>query len=107
MIVAALFLCASSSCLSPACAQDELPLLEDMDWPSVETLLKADPFDWIVLKDQTVIVCQPLYPHPDTLQKMADELVELEQAQGQQRGRTSRHRRTKEATEAAGSQSAG
>lgn len=80
--VAAVCLCASSLCLSPVRAQDELPRLEDMDWPSVETLLKADPFDWIVLKDQTVIVCQPLYPRPDTLQKMADELAELEQARG-------------------------
>jgi tetratricopeptide (TPR) repeat protein len=79
---AILCLCAGGLCPSFAGAQDELPRLEDMDWPSVETLLKADPFDWIVLKDQTVIVCQPLYPRPDTLQKMADELVLLEQARG-------------------------
>ncbi|MDG1897110.1 MAG: ABC transporter substrate-binding protein [Fuerstiella sp.] len=81
-IAAILGLCAAVLVVPTACAQDELPQLEDMTWPSVEILLKADPFDWIVLKDQTVIVCQPLYPRPGTLQKMAEELAELEQARG-------------------------
>ncbi len=79
---AVLCLCANVLVIPSAWAQDERPQLEDMVWPSVEELLKADPFDWIVLKDQSVIVCQPLYPRPDTLQKMADELAQLEQARG-------------------------
>ncbi|MEO2029695.1 MAG: ABC transporter substrate-binding protein [Fuerstiella sp.] len=82
LIAAVLCLCANVLVLPTSCAQDELPQLEDMVWPSVEELLKADPFDWVVLKNQSVIVCQPLYPRPDTLQKMADELAQLEQTRG-------------------------
>mgnify|MGYP002633403553 CR=1 FL=1 len=81
-VAATLCLCANVLVLPSAVAQDELPKLEDMAWPSVEQLLKAEPFDWIVLKDQSVILCQPLYPRPDTLEKMADELAKLEQARG-------------------------
>ncbi|MCP4783975.1 MAG: hypothetical protein GY903_22520 [Fuerstiella sp.] len=82
LIAAILCLCANVLVTPAACAQEERPQLEDMVWPSVEQLLKADPFDWIVLKDQSVIVSQPLYPRPDTLQKMADELAQLEQTRG-------------------------
>lgn len=66
----------------------ELPRLSEMNRPpSAEELLEAEPYDWIVLKqNQAVIVANPVYPRPDTLEKMAAEREELEASrpQGQQ-----------------------
>ncbi|MCA9082961.1 MAG: hypothetical protein KDA81_02845 [Planctomycetaceae bacterium] len=45
--------------------------------PSVDELMKGDMVDWVVLKNGGVIVCEPLYPRPDTFQKMAKERAEL------------------------------
>ncbi|MCA9049174.1 MAG: hypothetical protein KDA89_10630 [Planctomycetaceae bacterium] len=59
-----------------------LPLLSDMPLPTDEELLKGDVVDWIVLKDNTVIVCEPLYPRPDTLEKRQKELAELNAQRG-------------------------
>ena len=48
-----------------------LPLLEEMQLPSTETLLTKDPVDWLVLKpDNRVLVVRPVYPRPDTLATM-------------------------------------
>ncbi len=70
-------------------AQDErpdvsaLPRLESLAVPSLVAIKEADAkdkaFDWIVLKtDNAVIVCNPLYPRPDTLKKIEEERKQLE-----------------------------
>lgn len=58
----------------PGMTQDDsdedppLPLLEEMELPTTETLLTKDPVDWLVLKpDNRVLVVRPVYPRPDTL----------------------------------------
>jgi len=48
----------------------ELPLLSDMELPDAEHFLKGEPVDWVVLKDGTVVVTEPVVPRPDTLNKM-------------------------------------
>ena len=66
-------------------AQDEeeasLPTLGEMKTqiPTMEELLTGDPVDWIILKsnlkkgdEREVLVVQPVYPRPDTIQKMAE-----------------------------------
>lgn len=64
--------------------QEKLPQLEQMleNLPSAEELMKADPFDWVVLNDGGVLVTEPLWPRPDTLNQMAKERSELEAARG-------------------------
>lgn len=48
-----------------------LPLLEEMELPTTETLLTKDPVDWLVLKpDNRVLVVRPVYPRPNTLETM-------------------------------------
>jgi peptide/nickel transport system substrate-binding protein len=68
-------------CPTISCGQSDerpdrttLPILEDMQLPSAASLMENDAFDWVVLKnDQTVIVAEPLYPRPDTLEKRDEE----------------------------------
>ena len=75
---------------SPAAAQDEeetpLPTLGEMKTqiPTMEELLTGDPVDWIILKsnlkkgdERDVLVVQPVYPRPGTIQKMAEERENL------------------------------
>ena len=57
-----------------------LPLISDMKLPSADELLTRDPLDWIVLKNDEVLVTQPIYPRPATLEKLATALgITLEQ----------------------------
>lgn len=65
--------------------RDVLPKLADMVLPSADELIAADnadkELDWIVIRpDSSVIVCNPLYPRPDTLKKMDEERKQLESA---------------------------
>ncbi|MCA9034465.1 MAG: hypothetical protein KDA91_05005 [Planctomycetaceae bacterium] len=60
-----------------------LPKLEDMQLPSADELIQADlknkEFDWIVLsRDGTVVVANPVFPRPDTLQRRVEERKQLE-----------------------------
>ncbi len=46
--------------------------------PSVKQLLLEPPVDWLRLKStDEVIVVEPVYPRPDTLQKMQKEIDDL------------------------------
>lgn len=72
--------------------QAELPKLSDLQIPSADDIFRLDDtekeVDWIVLKaptpeDRRVIVVDPVYPRPDTLQKMADEAAKLEASRPQ------------------------
>ena len=58
-------------------AELELSTLEEMELPSAEQLLRGQPVDWIVLKqDQDVIVAEPVTPRPDTLGKIQEMIDE-------------------------------
>jgi ABC-type transport system substrate-binding protein len=50
-----------------------LPRYSDMELPSAEDLLRAKPFDWVVLKTQEVLIVEPVGPRPDTLAKLTSE----------------------------------
>ena len=57
-----------------------LPLISDMKLPSADDLLTRNPLDWIVLKNDEVLVTQPIYPRPATLEKLAAENDSLRSA---------------------------
>ncbi|MCR9200305.1 MAG: ABC transporter substrate-binding protein [Planctomycetaceae bacterium] len=85
----------------PVRAQDdELPKIDEMmqQIPSFKDLMDAadsgDEVDWIVLKDDRVIVSTPVYPRPDTLKKIEAERTKLEgQRGGSREERTARRNR--------------
>ena len=54
-------------------AREELPQLADMKLPEFDELMQDDPYDWIVLKNGSVIVSMPVFPRPDTLESIARE----------------------------------
>ena len=86
-------------------ARTELPKLATMETPTAEVLLRADAddkeFDWVVLKapvaeDRRVVVVNPLFPRPDTLQKQEEEFRKLEASRPQnQKEREQRTNRLK------------
>lgn len=55
---------------------------ENVVWPDAQELMTADPFDWVYTKNGQVLVVEPVYPRPDTLQKIATEKAELDSARG-------------------------
>ncbi|MEX1094985.1 MAG: ABC transporter substrate-binding protein [Planctomycetales bacterium] len=59
--------------VEPAPDDPPLPLFADMQVPPPAELLEK-PRDWIVLKDQRVIVAMPIYPRPGTLDKIEAQL---------------------------------
>lgn len=87
-------------CSTVVAQDDELPTIEEMrqNIPSFEELMEAsssgDAVDWIVLKDDRVIVSTPVYPRPDTMKKIAAERARLESQKGGSRDeRTARRNR--------------
>ncbi len=54
----------------PATTEEEppLPKLIDLPLPSAESLLRDRPRDWVVLRNQDVLIVEPLSPRPNTLQ---------------------------------------
>lgn len=85
-----------------ATADPELPKLEDMKLPSARVLKNEDSVDWIVLRDGRVLVTTPVYPRPDTLQKIQDEVTALDKAKGgnaaQRTARSERRKRLRNLT---------
>lgn len=85
-----------------ATAEPELPIFEDMKLPSARVLKNEDSVDWIVLIDGRVLVTTPVYPRPDTLQKIQDEIKALDRARGgsaaERRARTERRKRLRNLT---------
>ncbi|MHC4877655.1 MAG: ABC transporter substrate-binding protein [Planctomycetota bacterium] len=53
--------------------QPRLPLLSEMELPAADELLTGDRLDWIVLQKEEVLVVQPVYPRPATLEKLAQQ----------------------------------
>lgn len=51
--------------------QVTLPKYEDLVLPDAEALLRARPFDWIVLKNQDVLVVDALGTRPDIIGRLA------------------------------------
>lgn len=84
----------------------ELPKLNEMQTPSADEIFQADEddkeFDWVVLQanlpeDRTVIVVNPLFPRPNTLEKMAEEYKKVEASKPQnQKEREERVERMKQ-----------
>ncbi|MEP3479384.1 MAG: ABC transporter substrate-binding protein [Fuerstiella sp.] len=85
-----------------ATAEPSLPKYEDMQLPSARVLKNEDSVDWIVLTDGRVLVTTPVYPRPNTLKTIQDELRTLEKATGgnaaQRRARTERRKRLRNLT---------
>lgn len=70
-------------CSGRVMAQDDveesLVPLSEMTLPTFEELMKAEPFDWVVLKNNDlVIVTEPVYPRPDPLGALAKEKEALD-----------------------------
>lgn len=57
-----------------------LPKLSELPLPTAETLLTKPPVDWIVLLKDEVLVVQPVFPRPGTLEKLAAKKKELSSA---------------------------
>ncbi|QDT97203.1 ABC transporter substrate-binding protein [Gimesia aquarii] len=53
-----------------------LPKIEEMQVPSMDDLLKKPPVDWIVLENDRVLIVEPIYPRPNTLQQLDAALKE-------------------------------
>jgi tetratricopeptide (TPR) repeat protein len=58
----------------PQEAPEQFPKLDEMETPTIGQLLTQPPIDWIVLKNDDVIVTAPVYPRPDTLAKMQEAI---------------------------------
>jgi len=72
----------AANAAQPAASEGSgLPLISDMKLPSADELLTQAPVDWIVLKKDEVLVTQPVYPRPATLEKLAAENDRLRSAQ--------------------------
>ncbi|MEZ6059865.1 MAG: ABC transporter substrate-binding protein [Planctomycetaceae bacterium] len=72
-----------------------------MTLPSADELIQRfnddKIFDWVVLGNDGVLVVQPLWPRPDTMQKRAEEIKTLEAANPQtQEERVARNNRREE-----------
>lgn len=66
-------------------AREALPKFQDLELPSAETLLTDAPRDWIILKNADVIICEPIVPRPETLQKRR---AEIDAKSAERRGKT-------------------
>lgn len=102
VILLALFVTGPLAAQERATAEPELPQLKDMRLPSARVLKNEDSVDWIILTDGRVLVTEPVYPRPDTLKKIRDELKTLDKATGgnaaQRRARTARRKRLRNLT---------
>lgn len=54
-----------------------LPKLADMKIPEAAELLRGKPVDWIVLLNGDVLVVEPVFPRPDTLNQLKQQHDEL------------------------------
>ncbi|QDT37774.1 ABC transporter substrate-binding protein [Stratiformator vulcanicus] len=50
--------------------QSELPKFDELELPPTEKLLSNERRDWIVLKSGRVLVAEPVYPRPNTLEEL-------------------------------------
>ncbi len=53
----------------PAPQEQALRRLDELQVPTVDELLIGAPRDWVVLKNNDVVVCVPIVPRPDTIAK--------------------------------------
>lgn len=52
----------------------KLPKLTEMELPTAARLLQEPPVDWVVLRNDDVLVCQPVYPRPRTLEQIQQRI---------------------------------
>jgi tetratricopeptide (TPR) repeat protein len=58
------------------------PKLSEMTLPTAAELLQGPHLDWIVLLTDEVIVCEPVYPRPNTLEKLQTKIDALRSSKG-------------------------
>ena len=79
-------------------APEQFPKLDEMETPTLGQLLTEPPIDWIVLKDDDVIVTAPVYPRPDTLANMKEAIDQFdEQPRPRTRDKLAAHRAERDA----------
>ncbi len=80
---------------TPPAAEEEpaLPKLIDMPLPSAESLLRERPRDWVVLRNQDVIVVEPLLPRPNTLQIRKEQYEKIVKSKPSEIGPENRTRK--------------
>lgn len=61
---------------------EALPKLADMRIPTADELMRGKPYDWVVLRNEDVLVVEPISPRPDTLAKMEEEHRKLGTVKG-------------------------
>lgn len=57
------------------------PKLEEMQLPTVKELFEQEPRCWVVLKNQDVIVAEPVNPRPDTVKRINERIEKLRNTQ--------------------------
>ena len=67
----------------PVEEEDEpLPTIDKMELPSFERLMQGPPVDWLVLHTKKVIVVEPVFPRPGTLDDIDQRIKRLSRRAG-------------------------
>ena len=67
----------------PAEVDDEpLPMIDKMELPSFQRLMQGPPVDWLVLHTKKVIVVEPVFPRPCTLEDIEQRIKKLTRRAG-------------------------
>jgi hypothetical protein len=62
----------------PASEEDEkLPMIDQMELPTFQRLMKGPPVDWVVMHSKKVIECEPVYPRPGTLEDIDKKVKQV------------------------------
>jgi len=79
LVIALTLLSVANAQPEPEEETEQPPRLSELSRPpSYEELMAAEPFDWVVLKEESfVIVCDALEPRPDTLARRMEERKQL------------------------------
>lgn len=56
--------------------EERLKKFDEMELPSMASLLQDAPIDWVRLKNDDVIVCEPVTPRPDPVAKREEQIAE-------------------------------
>src|SRR5262249_2066953 len=54
-----------------------LPTIDKMELPSFQQLMKGPALDWIVMHSKKVLVVEPVYPRPGTLEDIDQKVKKL------------------------------
>ncbi|WP_166820362.1 ABC transporter substrate-binding protein [Thalassoroseus pseudoceratinae] len=68
--------------------EEKLPLYSEMKLPTAAEFLSETPKDWVHLETDEVIVSEPIYPRPDTIEELKRQQEKIKQ----ERARTKQER---------------